>query len=322
MLLLVLSTWHKHCKTPTMFKRILFCALVFIVYSKSYSQTDTAFNVTDTVALKNDSSVIQLNPEIISDDNETEQQNNDEEIYKLKPAVDIPVTAITGGFSAFAFGEIYSKDGSTEAQINALRKEDINGFDRWAAGLNSKSAATTSDLFFYGSMPFPIVLLVDKHIRKDAAKIGFLYLEAMSITGLFYTGSTYLTDRYRPLAYNIESRGEAMRGGAKNSFIAGHVALVATSTFFTAKVFSDYHPDSKLRHLLYGVAIASTGATGYLRHRAGKHFPSDIVAGAVVGTLSGLLVPHFHKNKSFKNNGLSIFPLVGDANGVSVVYKF
>ncbi len=59
----------------------------------------------------------------------------------------------------------------------------------------------------------------------------------MSITGLFYTGSTYLTDRYRPLAYNIESRGEAMRGGAKNSFIAGHVALVATSTFFTAKVF-------------------------------------------------------------------------------------
>ena len=51
-------------------------------------------------------------------------------------------------------------------------------------------------------------------------------------------------------------------GGAKNSFFAGHVALVATSTFFTAKVFADYHPDSKLRHLLYGVAIASTAGTG------------------------------------------------------------
>jgi membrane-associated phospholipid phosphatase len=305
-----------------MSKRIIFCSLVCIVYSTSYCQTDTAFNVTDTVALKYDSSVLQLNPEIIFDDNETDQENNDEEIYKLKPAVDILVTAIAGGFSAFAFGKIYDKDGSTQAQINALRKDDINGFDRWAAGLNSKSAATTSDLFFYGSMPYPIVLLFDKHIRKDAAKIGFLYLEAMSITGLFYTGSTYLTDRYRPLVYNIGSRDEALRGGAKNSFIAGHPALVATSTFFTAKVFADYHPESKLKYLLYGVAIAGTGTTAYLRHRGGKHFPSDLLIGTAVGTLSGLLVPQLHKNKSFKNNGLSIFPLVGAANGVSVVYKF
>ena len=88
-----------------------------------------------------------------------------------------------------------------------MRKEDINGFDRWGAGIYSEKAATTSDLLFYGSMPLPLILLADKHIRKDAAKIGFLYLEAMSITGLLYTGSTYLTDRYRPLAYNTRSAG-------------------------------------------------------------------------------------------------------------------
>ncbi len=105
-------------------------------------------------------------------------------------------------------------------------------------------------------MPLPLILLADKHIRKDAGKIGFLYLEAMSITGLLYTGSTYLTDRYRPLAYNPEvSIGERRGGGAKNSFFAGHVALVATSTFFTAKVFSDYHPQSKMRWIFYTTAF-------------------------------------------------------------------
>ncbi|MFN2438216.1 MAG: phosphatase PAP2 family protein, partial [Chitinophagaceae bacterium] len=242
-------------------------------------------------------------------------------VYKLKPAVDIPLTLISGGWSMYAFSKIYSKDQSTEATILALRKEDINGFDRWAADIYSKKAAKTSDLFFYGAMPLPIILLADKHIRKDALKIGFLYLEAMSVTGLLYTGSTYLTDRYRPLAYNPEvSIGERRGGGAKNSFFAGHVALVATSTFFTAKVFSDYHPQSKIRWVFYSVAIIATSGTAYLRHRGGKHFPSDILLGTAVGTLSGLLVPHFHKNKS-ENSKLSIRPFTGKSHGLYLAYK-
>ena len=44
-------------------------------------------------------------------------------------------------------------------------------------------------------MPLPLVLLADKDIRQDAGEIGFLYLEAMSLTGLLYTGSVYIKDR-------------------------------------------------------------------------------------------------------------------------------
>ncbi|HVG40609.1 MAG TPA: phosphatase PAP2 family protein, partial [Chitinophagaceae bacterium] len=235
-----------------------------------------------------------------------------EQVYKLKPAVDIPVTAIGAGWSAFAFGKIYSKDPSTTAKILSLKVSDLNGFDRWAADEFSESAAKTSDLFFYGSMPMPILLLLDKHIRRDAPKIAFLYLQAMSVTGLLYTGSTFLVDRYRPLAYNPEATMEERTGGgAKNSFFAGHVALVGTATFFTAKILSDYHPDSKWRPVFFGAAALATGATGYLRHRGGKHFPSDILIGTTVGTLSGILVPHFHKNKVFKNTGLTVLPFTG-----------
>jgi membrane-associated phospholipid phosphatase len=116
--------------------------------------------------------------------------------------------------------------------------------------------------------------------------------------------------------------GDRTSGGAKNSFFAGHVALVGTSTFFIAKVYSDYHPDSKAKWAFYTGAALLTGATGYLRHIGGKHFPSDILLGTAVGTLSGILVPHFHKNKSLKNNRLSIYPFAGQSNGLAVVYKF
>lgn len=287
---------------------LLLCLSTLVSYSQDTLWTTT---VHDTAVTNSDTLL-------------TTQENNatSDEVYRLKPSVDIPVTTIGAGWSLYAFTRIYSKDPSTKEQILALNKNDINGFDRWGADVYSHSAASTSDFFFYGSMPLPLVLLADKEIRKDAAKIGFLYLEAMSVTGLLYTGSVYLTDRYRPLAYNPEvSLEERMRGGSKNSFFAGHVALVATSTFFTAKVFSDYHPDSKLKYLLYGAAVVGTAGTAYLRHAGGKHFPSDILIGTAVGTLSGILVPHFHKNPLLKNQRLSITPFTGQSHGLAVRYK-
>lgn len=245
-----------------------------------------------------------------------------ESVYKIKAAVDVPVTAVATGWTLYGFSQVYSKDPSTVAQIQSLKKSDINGFDRWAADVYSKKAADVSNVPFYGSMPIPILLLADKHIRKDAAKIGFLYLEAMSVTGLLYTGATYLVDRYRPLAYNADApMDERTSGNAKNSFFAGHVALVGTSTFFAAKVFADYHPHSKFKWVGFTIASVATGTTGYLRHRAGKHFPSDILLGTAIGTLSGILVPNMHKNPIIKNPNITVLPFTGRTSGLYFAYR-
>lgn len=296
-----------------MIKEAVALSVAVVTGFSAFSQTDSTSNSTDT-AIVNVSTV----------SHQALANGDKQPVYKLKPAVDIPVTAIGAGWSLYAFTKIYSKDPSTVEEIESLRKEDINGFDRWAADVYSEKAANSSDYFFYGAMPLPLVLLADKHIRKDAAKIGLLYLEAMSVTGLLYTGATYTTDRYRPLAYNPEvPMSERTGGGAKNSFFAGHVALVGTASFFTAKVFSDYHPNSKLRYLFFSAAIVSTGGTAYLRHRGGKHFPSDIILGTAVGTLSGILVPHFHKNKLFKDPNLSLMPFTtGQSHGLVMNYRF
>lgn len=243
----------------------------------------------------------------------------DGEVFRIKARVDIPLTAASVGFTMWGFSKIYNKDRSSEAEVRALRTSDINGFDRWAADLYSPEAATASDYIFYGSMPAPLLLLADKAVRKDAAKIGLLYLEAMGVTGVFYTGTNYLVNRYRPLTYNPEVPiGERTSGGSKNSFIGGHPALVATATFFSAKVYATYHPNSSFRHVLYGAAAVSTGLTAYLRHRAGKHFPSDLIAGTAIGTLSGILVPHFHK--TVRNTNLTFAPYLGQGSGVAVTY--
>jgi membrane-associated phospholipid phosphatase len=245
-------------------------------------------------------------------------------LYHFRPAADIPLVALTAGWSAFAFTKIYSKDPSTEQEIMNLDRNDIPAIDRWAAGMSDENADANSNYFFYGSIPVPFALFLDKKIRKDAAKISYLYLEAMSITGLFYTGSVFLVDRYRPETYDtnlpVEDR---LSGNNKDAFLAGHPALVATSLFFTAKVFADYHPDSKWKYALYGAAIAGTGATAYLRHIAGKHFPTDLLTGVTLGTACGILVPQLHKYRKSKTADLGFLPyLDGNAKGFTMICRF
>jgi membrane-associated phospholipid phosphatase len=243
-------------------------------------------------------------------------------VYRINPKVDIPITLATTGFTFFGFSKVYSKDNTPRPVIENLNVQNIPRFDRWAADVYSEKAAGTSDYLFYGSVPLPFLLLADKAIRQDAAKIGLLYLQAMSATGTLYTGSAMAFDRFRPYAYNsAASIGDREEGNARNAFFAGHAALVGTATFFTAKVFADYHPDSKLKWVFFGAAAVATGTTGYLRHRGGRHFPSDILVGTAVGTLSGILIPHFHKNKLFKDPALSVVPFSGRSHGLLLTYK-
>jgi membrane-associated phospholipid phosphatase len=253
------------------------------------------------------------------------EKKNSDHMYNIKPWLDIPITVAFAGFSVNGFRVIYGRDSISEATVLSLNKNDINRFDRPVTENYSEKAKNTSDLFFYGSMPLPLFLMLDKNIRKDALRVGLLYVEALAITGVFYTGSAMLANRYRPITYNSNvPMSVRTSGGNKNSFPGGHPSLVATSTFFMAKVYTDYHPNMKYKWALYTVAGGLTVTTAYLRFKAGYHFKTDLLAGVAFGTLSGILVPTLHKNKSRNKNmaKLSLFPnFQNNSTGFTALYK-
>lgn len=250
-----------------------------------------------------------------------EQSKVQDKVYKMKYGIDIPLAAAGTAWTLYGFSKIYGRDKVPEAEILALDPDDLNSIDRSTADNYSTKAKSASDKFFYGSMPAPLIFLLDKRMRKDAAKIGLLYLEAMAVTGTVYTSSAMIANRFRPYAYNPNvEMGTRRGGGARNSFPAGHPGLVATSTFFMAKVYSDYHPNMKNKWILYTVAGGASLATGILRVKAGQHFPTDVMVGIPLGVLSGILVPHFHKNRNNKN--WTIMPYKsGDSNGMTALIK-
>jgi len=244
------------------------------------------------------------------------------EIYKIHYRTEVPVTVVAAGITLINFAGISKKDNSTEAQIESLDKNNIPFFDRWTVHVYSKSIDQASYIPFYVAIPLPLLCLADKKMRKDFWKIGYLYLEALAATGVVYSTAVNLTNRYRPFTYNLESPMDlAVQSNSKKSFFAGHVALVATSGFFMAKVYADYHPDSKLKWVFYTGAGALTAATGIMRNLAGMHFLSDVLLGAAVGTCSGLLVPSLHKIKPGKTPHLTILPFGGTGAGFTAIYR-
>jgi len=295
--------------------KILCCTAAMILHLYSFAQEDS-LRVTGNDTLQSPDTLIGKFP--------IPKTGKRQQVYKLKPAVDIPVFAVGAGWSAYAFTKIYSKENTNIETVLSLDKNDINWFDRWAIRPYDKAIDKASYYPFYASTLLPFLFLTGKETSKDFFKLSYLFLESMSITGLLYTGSVYITNRYRPYVYSSESTIEQRtRGGGKNSFYAGHVALVATSTFFMAKVYGDYHPDSKAKWVFYTIAGAATGATAYMRHAAGQHFPTDILLGITQGTLTGILVPHFHKIKIIKDPNLSIMPYsTGKSSGFALNYKF
>ena len=229
--------------------------------------------------------------------------------YKTDWVKDGAITAAGIGMTIVGSTILLNKDRLTEADLQTISTTDVNKFDRFAAGNYSASAEHASDFPFYGSFVAPLFLLLDDDVRLQAPQVYLLYAQAMSITGGLFSMTAGLTERKRPSVYATDAPLEArLHKYATNSFFAGHTAATATATFFAAKVFHDFNPDSPARHFVWAAAAITPATVGYLRLRAGKHFLTDNIIGYTLGAGIGILVPHLHK----KNNttGLSISPAI------------
>lgn len=321
-------------------KKITFTlAAVVILYNFGTAQINV--DSTNTISSPDSSISINNNQLVVLDsakslpDAKTKKfnwNNNSNCLYNYKPIVDIPVTIL--GIAGALTGNLLlnAKSNSDSATILALDPANVVGINRGIAGNFDEKAGATSDYFLYGGFFYGFLALADKDMRHDGAKICLLYLETMAITGTSYEMTAALVDKYRPYAYNNDS---VLQNGvyvplvdfshrtnynAKNSFYGGHPSVPAASTFFLASVYARYHPHSPFRFVLYGVAVAATSTTAYLRLKGGYHFPTDVAIGMALGTTYGLLIPRLHQ--CTKVPGLSMMPILGRNKGMSFAYTF
>ena len=234
---------------------------------------------------------------------------------------------ITGGgigLTVLGYYLITQKKDLTLAELATRTRDKVPPFDRGNVGYYSERADKDSYKPFNASFAYPLVLmLVNKNERQKVGQIAGLYLQTMSITGALFTLSAGLVERSRPLVYSGSDAPTDYKQSSNNqrSFFAGHTAATAAASFFAAKVYNDFNPDSKTKYVVWAVAAATPALVGYLRYKAGMHFLSDNLLGYALGAATGILVPQLHKTKALRN--VSITPQAGlKYKGLAIAYNF
>ncbi len=212
-------------------------------------------------------------------------------------------------------------DDFTDQEIGLLNSNNINRFDRRATGFYSLRSLEYSDVLLTGSYFFPALFLANKKSRDGFLEIGVLGMEAFLLNATLTSLTKISVQRTRPLAYNPNVPMDKRKSkSAKFSFFSGHTSAVSVLSFFSAKVYSDYFPDSKWKPVVWTTAAIIPAATAYFRVKGGKHFPTDVIMGYAFGAVVGYVIPQIHKKKD-KDQKVTFSILTGvDAVGVNLTW--
>lgn len=248
----------------------------------------------------------------LAQDSVANNSSTSESLYKVNVKWELPVAASFLGASYWGFRTLDHRAALNADEVNKLNIYNVNSFDRPVIFNDPNGyahAQEVSDFFLNFSIVSPVILALDKRVRKDWVNIGSMFLVAHAVDNAIYFGAVLAVDRARPLTYNTDYPIELRTGDAKNnSFFSGHVSFSATSTFFAAKVYTDLHGIKGWKRLLiYTGAAVPPSLVGYYRMKAGKHFRTDVLLGLTIGAASGILIPEFHRVKN-KDSRVSLSP--------------
>ena len=173
--------------------------------------------------------------------------------------------------------------------------DEVNFFDRWAAGLYSEAMAVVSDLALGGGLLLNASVLVAEEGIVNALTDGLVVLEAMFFTNMLAILSGLASRRPRPYVYSTEApEEERMEGVSSVSFFSGHVGSVAAVTVATFQTLRERDRGSSVPWVLLATGSTVTLIAGVARVLSGNHFPSDVLIGIATGVCMGLLFPALH----------------------------
>ena len=184
-------------------------------------------------------------------------------------------------------------------QVFDLPAPELYTIDRGAIENWNPEIAKNSDYVLGGLMLLPFASLASQEVQEQAGTYLFMYGEVLVSTGLITAAIKGWTERARPYVYNnsvpLEDR-------------------ISPSSMSTTHM--DLHPDDPFRWVVLAGTFGAAGLVGYMRVESGQHFPTDVIAGAAIGTAIGWAIPALHREARYRgirwNAGWNQFRLVWD----------
>jgi membrane-associated phospholipid phosphatase len=174
-------------------------------------------------------------------------------------------------------------------------RSKVNPLDRLAIGLDSEAAESLGNWTTGLGIAAPFAIdVVDtaghpEAFFEDAIVIG----QALALNGALNTAVKYTVQRPLPETYAGEVPNRRGKPRGYRAFYSGHVSALATSLVAGCMSVRLRHGRLPLRWP-WLVSATLTGLVGAARVFSGKHYPTDVVVGAMAGTAIGAAVPMLH----------------------------
>jgi len=202
-----------------------------------------------------------------------------------------------------------------DEELSNISRDNINAFDRGATYNWSQSASEWSNILLITAIASPLTLFFSSTVRNDAGTFSTMYLQNILVVYSFAHLPKGIVTRYRPYVYNENVPYEVKQNvDATHSFLSAHTAVAFASAVFLSTTFDKYTPDSNLKPYIWTSSLLFASTVGYLRYVSGQHFPTDIITGAVIGSIIGYLIPLIHESN--KENSELIVPAGNSYNNL------
>ena len=203
---------------------------------------------------------------------------------------------VLGGIAA-GIGTVAAFDEDIEHGIRRARNNTMtNILDNVQPLGNEYAIGIVGTFYIYGEF--------FKDPRAKTTALDSISATAIA-SGLVTNSFKYVIGRGRPTdghgAYNFQPFS------GQDSFSSGHT----TEAFALASVITEHYNAPWVQVTSYGLA----SAVGYARLNNNRHWPSDVLAGATIGTFVGKTVVHFNA----KHRQVKVQPIVGrDIHGAEM----
>lgn len=218
-------------------------------------------------------------------------------------------------WGSYLIGDHWKKSLDKE-DINFLQRQNVNPIDRFACynynntlnNIRETLEPITTGLTIGGVLTMAVMNDYEEDNFSKIMVMGNMYLEGLLLTtGIAKASKTYI-NRARPYTYNKDlSIAERVTSENYQSFISGNASLLFYNSVFIAKTYEDLFPNNKYSKWIWAGGLALSCTSAYMSVQSGKHFLTDVLAGAAVGSLVGYFIPVMHYRKNFKIEQIELF---------------
>lgn len=212
--------------------------------------------------------------------------------------------------SATAFSLTF--DNPVRNKMMKIQSPELDKISRWGENFgNGTYLLGVSSVMYIGGHLFD-----DDEIRKT----GLMLSEAIILNGIVTTGLKVITGRSRPFRNNGNTDIDFFKmefDDVENSLPSGHTS----TAFAVATVLSNRINNTFATIGLYSIA----SLTAFQRMYADKHWLSDVILGAALGTVIGLKVISLNSEEDISDTNIkfNVAPVVSsNGYGVGLILNF